>query len=163
MAECLNCSIYTKNPKFCGSSCAAKYNNRKFPKRRRSESPKLHPERPCKKCGGPTSLNRKKCEGCIKASRYSNLTLEAAIYKHHHRSSAFAFVRSKAREVARELKWSRCRVCGYSLHTEVCHRRPISSYPPDTLVKVINSPENLAPLCRNCHWEIDHGITAFPE
>ena len=31
--KCKFCKKYTNNPKFCNRSCAAKYNNRKYPKR----------------------------------------------------------------------------------------------------------------------------------
>lgn len=36
--KCLECKSDTSNPKFCSSSCAARFNNRKFPKRSRSKN-----------------------------------------------------------------------------------------------------------------------------
>lgn len=51
-----------------------------------------------------------------------------------------------------------CFVCGYSLHTELCHIKKISSFPLDTLVSVINSPENMIRYCKNHHWEHDNLI-----
>ena len=44
------------NSKFCGRSCAAKYNNRKFPKRK--------PTGFCKKCGEPNTKSRVYCSDC---------------------------------------------------------------------------------------------------
>jgi len=32
--KCLECNIETENPKFCSKSCSAKFNNKKFPKRK---------------------------------------------------------------------------------------------------------------------------------
>jgi hypothetical protein len=49
-----------------------------------------------------------------------------------------------------------CKVCGYSLHTEVCHIKGLKSFPDDTPIKVINALNNLERLCRNHHWEFDH-------
>lgn len=41
---CLNCGKQTNNPKFCGLSCSASYNNTKKPKRHKEKST-------CKNCG----------------------------------------------------------------------------------------------------------------
>lgn len=55
--ECLNCkkTIESKNAKkFCGSSCAATYNNKRYPKRKRSR------RYTCKFCGGKIHGSGKK-------------------------------------------------------------------------------------------------------
>ncbi|MFN8530060.1 MAG: HNH endonuclease [Anaerolineae bacterium] len=51
-----------------------------------------------------------------------------------------------------------CKNCGYAKHVEICHIKAISSFPPETLVEVVNDAANLVALCPNCHWEFDHGM-----
>jgi hypothetical protein len=53
----------------------------------------------------------------------------------------------------------KCVVCGYDIHVEVCHIRPVCSFHPKTAAHVINADDNLTYLCPNCHWEMDHGIS----
>jgi predicted Zn-ribbon and HTH transcriptional regulator len=50
-----------------------------------------------------------------------------------------------------------CKVCGYSLHTEVCHIKDVKDFPSSALISEINHIDNLVALCRNHHWEFDHG------
>jgi predicted restriction endonuclease len=62
------------------------------------------------------------------------------------------------------LKWSRsgnlqaCAVCGYALHVEIAHKKAVSDFSDDALIKDINSIENLIPLCPNHHWEFDNKV-----
>lgn len=51
-----------------------------------------------------------------------------------------------------------CAYCGYSLHVELCHIKPISSFPDSALLSEVNSRKNNIQLCRNCHWELDNSI-----
>lgn len=44
------------------------------------------------------------------------------------------------------------------MHFDVCHIKPIGSFDDDTLVAEINDLTNLVPLCKNHHWEMDHGL-----
>lgn len=44
MNSCLTCQSLTSNPKFCGKSCAAKYNNKRYQKRKLERTN-------CSKCG----------------------------------------------------------------------------------------------------------------
>lgn len=83
-------------------------------------------------------------------------TLAEAIYTKHHKSSAYALVRTRARAVAKKLGLDSCEVCGYNKHVEIAHIRGISTFEGDTLLSVINARENLKALCPNCHWEFDN-------
>lgn len=56
MNKCLECGNETNNQKFCGMSCAAKFNNKKFPRRKK--------EGMCKVCGCSISTSRKYCKAC---------------------------------------------------------------------------------------------------
>lgn len=51
-----------------------------------------------------------------------------------------------------------CQVCGYSLHVELAHIKPISSFSDETLLSVVNNPSNILVLCRNHHREQEHGF-----
>ena len=154
MITCLSCGNETKNPKFCSKSCSASYNNKKFPKRK--------PEHKCIDCGKLISWNRARCQEhyliWVKETEVKDMTLKDAIYKKHHKSSAFALVRSRARRIAKKLGFDKCVNCGYDKHIEVAHIKPISFFSEDVLVSEINSEKNILPLCPNCHWEFDNNI-----
>lgn len=149
--NCLNCGTQTDNPKFCRRSCAASYNNRMFPKRQKTE------ELPrCSDCGKQLTHKKSiKCQSCHHSGRIEDKTLGEVIYTQHHKSSAFALVRTRARAIIPKCP---CQKCGYDKHTEVCHLRPIKDFSHTTMVSVINSPDNLIRLCPNCHWELDHNL-----
>lgn len=154
MKKCLFCGNETSNPKFCGRSCAASYNNKIVPKRK--------PEHKCIDCGKAITANRSRCKEhyliWAKNKEAKDMTLKEAIYEKHHRSSAFALVRSRARSVAKKYNMSCCEKCGYDKHVEVAHIKPISSFSDDIMISAINSRENLMALCPNCHWEYDHNL-----
>ena len=150
--KCPECAREHNNPKFCSRSCSAKHNNRKFPKRK--------PEGSCKDCGTRINNQRSRCRSCFARWQHErvigdSVTLEEAVarYKKHHKSSAFALVRTRARSIMKGVK--ECEWCGYDKHVEVAHRRGISTFTGDTLLSVINKRDNLVALCPNCHWEHD--------
>jgi len=157
---CLKCSKEFKKANsdikrspnhFCSKSCAGSYNNVK------GQSPKRKPEGNCKSCGISLSKRWTYCKPCWqKKITPLDMSLEEATYYKHHKSSAYALVRARARAVAKKLGWSSCSNCGYDKHIEIAHIKAVSDFSEDTLVSVINSPSNLIPLCRNCHWEFDH-------
>ena len=148
MNTCLECLKETNNPKFCSRTCSAIYNNKRTPKRK--------VEGTCKICGLPV---RKKYKYC-KEHRYyvGEVSLGEAVkrYAKHHRSSAFALVRHRARKATEERRV--CENCGYDKHVEVCHRKAIALFDEDTPISTINDPSNLVVLCPNCHWEFDNGL-----
>ncbi len=158
MNSCLQCGAETTNPKFCGRSCAATYNNTRHPKRA--------PENTCVDCGTPIATRRTRCRPCN--GEWQSLrvlgdatTLSEAILRQsksidkHGKASTFAFIRARARAIIKREGTTACEWCGYDKHVEVCHEPAISSYSLDTLVSDINKRENLLVLCRNCHWEHD--------
>ncbi len=154
MNICLHCNHSTKNPKFCSRSCAAIHTNKSNPKRKRS--------RQCRQCGAPILSKAVWCKKCKPVRGWGELTLEEAIYTTHHKSSAFALVRSRARAIAKKYELTSCINCGYDKHVEIAHIKPISSFTKDTPVSVVNDKSNLLPLCPNCHWEFDHGLLEYP-
>ena len=144
---CLNCSKISKNPKFCCRSCSVSFNNKKEPKRKRKF-------KICPDCKCEMSERAKKCKNCFS----KDISLQEAIYTKHHKSSAFALVRFRARKVGEKLKWEKCACCNYSKHIEIAHIIPVSNFDKSTMLSVINQPNNLLPLCPNCHWEFDAGL-----
>ena len=67
-------------------------------------------------------------------------------------------INRNARKVFRSIRGSQdCYLCGYNKHTQICHIKPICSFPLDALVSEINHIGNLVALCPNHHWELDNG------
>lgn len=146
--QCVNCNSDTKNPKFCSKSCSVSYNNKMSPKR-------IKHTHKCQTCDTLIYRRLKFCKKCN--SRIpKDLTLREAQYLQHHKSSAFALVRTRARAVAKLHNMTTCQKCGYSKHVEIAHIKAISTYSEDALLSTINHPTNLMSLCPNCHWEFDH-------
>lgn len=56
-----------------------------------------------------------------------------------------------------------CAICGYNKHIEISHKKAISDFDLDTQVSVVNSKENIWPLCPNHHWEFDNGLLEVPQ
>jgi len=148
---CLNCGQTTDNPKFCSSSCAAKYNNVHHPKR-------VQKIRYCKHCGVEIPAGRTVCDDCNPSLvDWSQRTLKSL------QDSAKYQVNAKVRDIARynyeKANLPRvCANCGYDKHVEICHVKAINSFPEETPVAVISDLTNLVALCPNCHWEFDNGI-----
>ena len=149
MNKCLYCNKETNNPKFCSRNCAASFNN-KIPKRIK----KLNY---CLICNKEIITRRKYCLECnpTKTNFPVDMTLKDAIYTKHHKSSAFALVRNRARAIMLN-EPQICTKCGYNKHVEVCHIKPIKDFSENTLLSVINNKSNLILLCPNCHWEFDN-------
>jgi 5-methylcytosine-specific restriction endonuclease McrA len=153
--KCLYCGTETTNPKFCGSSCAAKFNNKAFPKRKRLRYF-------CKACGAETKYHRSYCKDCdpTKPQDFSKITIAEIRLKAKYQANAWI------RKLARRTYYASdrplfCCKCGYTKHFEVCHIKPIQDFPDDTDMSVVNALDNLAALCPNCHWEFDHGLLSL--
>lgn len=136
---------------FCSKTCAAKYTNVHFPKRR-----KVYGQ--CKDCS--TQINRRNiyCPDCFKIRNKVNSDITLGELQDRRRYQKNSQVRDLARKKETVKKAGlKCLNCGYDKHTEVCHIKPIYSYPKNTLVSEVNSDSNLSILCPNCHWEFDNG------
>lgn len=149
MTLCINCNCETVNPKFCSSSCAASYNNRIHPKRKK----RLWF---CKTCGKEIKSRTSYCiPDCQPWFRdWSRVSLQdmrdRRVYQAH------SAIRDNARRVYSG-PFS-CYVCGYDKHVDVCHVQGINSFPPESKISDINSSFNLIALCKNHHWEFDNGL-----
>lgn len=148
--------------KFCSRSCSATMSNLKSPKRRARLGK-------CKYCKIEVinTSRRSVCDKCLKngihsKEQWSSKKLEIenrsisevkALWKTNNRPWTDA-IRTHARRNFPSI--GKICKCGYSKHTEVCHIKPITSFPDTALIKDINCIENIEYLCPNCHWELDN-------
>jgi len=154
--------IQKTNGNFCSKTCAAKYNNRIYPKRAK--------EGECSKCKSVISSSRHYCAKCWKLKTKDNFTNSADITKRiflgcanktlsevmNKGSSRYRRVREHANKVCQPLDRS-CQICGYTQYVELAHIKAISTFDKDTLVKDVNSLKNLIFLCPNHHKEQEYG------
>jgi len=178
--KCLNCGKELEGrhqKKFCGSSCSAIYNNKKYPKRkpnktgeykvysskgRKNDQRRVYIKHHCIDCGGPLTREALRCAACNQKytfERTSNKTLGEVINAGSP-NAYFARVRKHARVFVEDfLKWEKkCGKCGYDKYVEVCHIKPLRDFDESATLAEANAPENLMLLCPNCHWEFDHGL-----
>ena len=163
LVECKGCGVeFDKNhwhvkrsvSHFCTRSCAAVYNNTHRPSRLKKK---------CKSCSCLIISQWTYCEDCrVNKRRQTDMFDESKSIAYYasktNDMNKYRGVRLLAKRTTR--LWPQiCKICSYSLHVETCHIRSISSFPTDTLVSVVNADDNMILLCRNCHWEFDHGIT----
>lgn len=163
IVQCLEClkefekssaNIKRSPSHYCSRSCSAKRTNRLRPK-----SSFLQLQGVCEICKEAISKKLKFCKKCFKNKNdfiNDETVLSDIIYKTHHRSSAFALVRSRARSICKLLGYKKCSICQYDKHIEIHHKKSISSFPDNAKLKEINSIENMIPLCPNCHWEYEN-------
>ncbi len=155
--------ITKTNNNFCSKPCAAKLNGKLYKKKQRTLK--------CKDCDNLRLSTQTRCETCINLFRKKRknkikdnkaLTLKEL----HSRLSAQgkhpswknAQLRQFNRQWNKELSSDPCHSCNYILHVELCHKKPVSTFPESATLGEINDPSNIIPLCRNCHWELDHGF-----
>ncbi len=129
----------TRKKVFCNKSCAAKYNNALYPKRK----PIVKPEK-------DTSIRKS-----ISFKTKAQLFKEYANWQ-----SARSTIQKNARAIfLKEFPEPACNVCGYTKHIEVCHIQSVSSFPDETLILTINDITNLFALCPTHHWEFDNRLS----
>ena len=147
---------------FCSRSCSASFNNKLKPKRK--------PEGKCRTCGDSITSGRTFCVECQKKHREECIAKKKALCVRNQKTlgeaknttgrpaNLYSGVRFNARAEMVAAKIPKvCAACGYSKHVQCCHKKAISSFPPETLIGVVNALSNLVWLCPNCHWEFDHG------
>lgn len=126
---------------FCSVQCAARVN------------PVQHEPAHCATCGTPIRRGRTVCH----AHRNDPLidrTL-AELKSQYSTNQYHAKIRGLARDAYTGPM--ACRACGYSLHVEICHMRPVSDFPMTATLREVNDPANLVAFDKRCHWEYDHG------
>ena len=148
---CAGCGVATENPRFCSRTCAARVTNVETVKRKRA------PPVLCE-CGETAARRRQKCSKCIAEERErSRAHSLGAVQRKQDGPWRHATVRTHCRQ--RNAHRPRaCQNCGYDKHVEFCHIKPICTFDASALLADVNAESNVAILCRNCHWEMDHGL-----
>lgn len=72
-----------------------------------------------------------------------------------HRSWLLSEIRKHCRTMNKH-RIDECQACGYARRVERCHVRGLAEWPDETLVSVINHPDNVLILCPNHHTEFDN-------
>lgn len=80
------------------------------------------------------------------------------IYKIKNRISGFARIRNLNRKWNKNLLNNGCTVCGYRLHVELAHIKPLKDFDLKSKLSDINDESNNLALCPNHHWEFDNGL-----
>lgn len=170
--------------KFCDRSCAASFNNKATPKRKKSDSEgKITREKApfktqvCNCCktdfqvrltlDGSQYIKRKFCDVCVRVKRLESRNFNVSKIENRTKGELFATRKNwqSARTAIRNhanivLQTSNqkpeCKVCGYTKHVEVCHIKSVSEFTDDALIGEINDLNNLVYLCPNHHWEFDN-------
>jgi len=150
---CPHCGKPTRT-KYCSPDCAGKHNNPKHP----------YYCKGCQTLVGYGCAENKYCNSCKVDPKinknykdWSQVTL-ASIFEKYPVNQAHAKIREKARSAYyRSGGPKECANCGYSKYIEVCHIKQVKDFDRSTSVAEVNEPKNLIALCRNCHWEFDHG------
>jgi hypothetical protein len=168
-----------RKKRFCNSSCSASHNNHINPKRK--------PEGNCKTCGVSILSSRKYCDACLsEVFKRSNCNVggnkripkedrrqkhlewvasvlsmtkhdlkQAGKHPYHHKST----ITRIARELYRKSnKKQECHVCDRKNAVDVCHIKDVREFPGSALIAEINNLNNLVALCKNHHWDFDHGL-----
>lgn len=148
---------------YCSKSCAAKSNNRLFPKR---IAPKF---RECFKCRVRIEYNKRRyCDECRKnlkpKSTVIHKTKKELFKSRRNWQSARTSIRRIAQVTIEKTGIEKCcYVCGYSKHVHICHKKSVSSFDNSATVQEINNISNLVYLCPNHHWELDNMILTLPQ
>lgn len=161
MVNCSHCLRLTSNKRYCSRKCAATVNNKNHPKRQVEKQNKCSgcSKRLSRRKGSRVSSLCKRCKSLDDIHTFGLITLGESIAANNAARHRYASVRHHAKRVAEKLlnlDSSKCNLCGYVKHTELCHVTPIHTFGNDALLKDINSEGNLVYLCPNCHWELDN-------
>ena len=65
-------------------------------------------------------------------------------------------VRKNARLYSKYFYPTKCMICDYDKHYEVCHVKDLKDFTREETIYEVNNKTNLIHLCPNCHWEFDH-------
>lgn len=145
---CAECHTSTTNKKYCSRSCAATQTNRISIKRAKKGR--------CKDCDTPIRAKSLRCATCRVVVSKSTKTLGELKQELRARGMTAQQIRSYIRPPVSKRK-PPCIRCGYNLHTDAAHINAVASFPDTATIGEVNDPSNIMPLCKNCHWEYDHG------
>ena len=143
---------------FCNAHCSAIYNNSRRLKKEK-------PQNKCVVCSLETPKPRKYCESHRprKSGTIGERTKGELFKSRKNWQCARSAIRRHAEKIFDTSNVEhKCLICSYNKHVEICHKKSVSDFSDDTLIKVINDISNLVPLCRNHHWEFDNDLLILP-
>jgi len=151
--------------KFCDQSCAATYNNKKFPKRVKNKynSKNYNLKYICPQCNGKKAPQSKICHNC-KKNNYLKYCLSSKMSNYFNNGNArikYIQIRKWAKMYLDYInRPKKCIICGYDNPKvlEVSHIKDISSFPEDSLMSEVNGSNNLEYMCPTHHAEFDKGF-----
>jgi|GEM_PF-1188099 len=143
--------------KFCDSSCAARYNNRKFPKRQ--------PEGRCKTCQVPIPARRSYCaRPCEQVAIRARSRTPETKRREGIQGVVTWRQRTKLRAVA--YKGGRCQRCGYDRCIQALQFHHLDPNQKDFTIsgktmaweRIRDEIDKCVLLCANCHAELHAGL-----
>lgn len=148
-----------RKKQFCNGSCAQTYNNKK-----RIRTNRVNKE--CSTCGSDMTYIRGRAKWCANCPECSKNHKEIKANKWYRKMGQKQKHDSNFREVGlharrtleRAGREKVCKRCGYNIHVEAAHIKPVRKFESTTLLAIINKIDNLTYLCKNHHWEFDHGF-----
>jgi hypothetical protein len=162
---------------FCNHACSTKFTKNRLGKGKEYFCAKCKCKLVLKRNEKGNLIYRKFCDECFRLDKFSqsptlteyqksdyqnsfdNQTKGSLFSRRKNWQSASSTLRKKARIIFENSELpKKCHFCGYDKHYEVSHKKSVSSFSDDTNVSEINHISNLIALCRNCHWEFDHGL-----
>ena len=154
---CKNCGDeFTKEGNnYCSQKCANSSQERMKTYRKKTKI--------CKTCNDLIYSDRTYCPTCFK-NRIDLKRIEDIATKTGNKCSQHSYLRSLARQSLKKSgRIFECQFCKYSKYLECAHIKPVSSFPMNTLVSVVNNLSNLVWLCPNCHKEHDESIKTWTQ
>lgn len=163
---CKQCSIsITKNKSelkksentFCSKSCAATHNNSLKPKQEKSVYIKV--PKTCISCNTTYSKDGRDATNTCSRLCFVELGMKQRIMKDVIKragANTYDTIRQNARAYSKYFYPSKCMLCDYTKHYEVCHVKDLKDFTREETLYEINNKTNLIHLCPNCHWEFDN-------
>jgi len=155
--NCKICGKKTPNPTYCSRKCSCIAGNLiRWKDHKRTI-------KICKNCGSNIDIRSKwnlcqKCHASQNYERCKNITIRELKRKASNRKNGRWYsseIRNFARSWNKDLLTKPCR-CGFSHHVEICHIKPIKTFPDGARMSEVNRRNNLIQLCPNCHWLLDN-------
>lgn len=151
------------NKHYCSSKCSCIQSNKI---RWKNHIPEINTTPiKCDKCGCIRSYQTKNCPACRREKiniNHKNTTIKQLKTKYKLRNNSSYWYSSEIRQLNR--KWNKsllelpCQVCGYKIHVELCHIKPISQFSENSKLETVNDEKNNLVLCPNHHYEFDNEI-----
>ncbi len=163
--NCIQCNKTTNNLKFCSRSCAAKFNNKKYPKRKLTKC--------CHTCNTRVLYNRKFCNNCLLICPIHKLLRKT--YKNGKRKCIKCTTKNQTKHRRNKtlrlkaMAGNKCQICNYSKSIRGLHFHHLDPKTKEFNIShgnnhsfklMCNEASKCILICANCHAEVHEGTTA---